>query len=195
LYATQSGTKTVLFVATDMGLFQSTDAGERWKMADLNGTYVVTGLFVAPNSDGRLFARTNNGLYFSNDFGATWAKYNFPLSPRDINEVAIPVSHDAPLLVGTRVGLYKTSDNGATWYANTSGLPASTVSSVLYAGNTKTAYAVEYGSLYQSHDEGGSWNLVPTTLPTTFIRQLWMPDATSNRLYGITTDLGILFRN
>ena len=195
LYTVQSGTKYILFAATDMGLFQSADAGERWKMVDLAGEGVVTGLFVAPNSDGRLFARAIGGLYFSNDFGAHWAKYNFPLPPRDINDIAIPVSHDAPILVGTRVGLYKTSDNGATWYADTKGLPASTVSSVLYASSTKTVYAVEYGRLYQSGDDGGSWNLVPSALPTTFIRQLWIPDATSNRLYGITNDLGILFRN
>ena len=86
-------------------------------------------------------------------------------------------------------------DNGGSWYANTGGIPASTVSSVLYAGKTKIAYAVEYGRLYQTNDAGTSWNLIPSALPTTRIRQLWMPDYTSNRLYGITTDLGILFRN
>ena len=35
-----------------------------------------------------------------------------------------------------------------------------TVSSVLYAGETKTAYAVEYGRLYQTTDAGTSWNLI-----------------------------------
>jgi photosystem II stability/assembly factor-like uncharacterized protein len=195
LYTIQSGTKEIIFAATDMGLFKSMNEGERWTTAELPDAFGVTGLFVAPNSDGRLFARATGGLYFSNDFGDHWAKYNFPLPARDINDVAIPVSHDAALLVATRVGLYNTMDNGTTWYANTGGMPASTVSSVLYAGAPKTAYAVEYGHLYESQDAGTSWSLVPSALPTTRIRQLWMPDSTSNRLYGITTDLGILFRN
>ena len=195
LYTIQSGTKNVIYAATDLGLFRSGDSGERWTQADLPGSLGVTGLFVAPNSDGRLFARSTTSLYFSNDFGDHWAKYNFPLSARDINDVAMPVSHDAPLLVATRVGLYKTSDDGATWYADAKGMPSSTVSSVLYAGSLKTAYAVEYGHLYQSGDDGATWNLVPSMLPATRIRQLWMPDYSSNRLYGITTDLGILFRN
>ena len=195
LYTIRSGTEDVFLAATDMGLFKSIDAGERWTLAPLPTALGVTGLFVAPNSDGRLFARAANGLYFSNDFGDHWAKYNFPLSAGDINDIAIPVSHDAPLLVATRVGLYTTVDGGASWYANAGGMPASTVSSVLYASEEKTAYAVEYGRLYESRDAGSTWNLIPSALPTTRIRQLWMPDYTTNRLYGITTDLGILFRN
>jgi photosystem II stability/assembly factor-like uncharacterized protein len=195
LYTIKSGTKDVTFAATDLGLLMSADNGERWKMAELSGAVAVSGLFIAPNSDGRLFARASNGLYFSNDFGDHWAKYNFPLAAADINDIAIPVSHESPLLVATRVGLYTTVDNGQSWYANIGGMPASTVSSVLYAGLNKTAYAVEYGRLYQTDDAGTTWNLVPSDLPTTRIRQLWMPDYTSNRLYGITTDLGILFRN
>jgi photosystem II stability/assembly factor-like uncharacterized protein len=194
LYTVRSGTKDLIFAANDRGLFISKDLGERWTQAPLPGALGVTGLFVAPNSDGRLFARSLNGLYFSNDYGENWAKYNFPLATSDINDVAIPVSHEAPLLVATRVGLYTTTDNGASWYANTK-MPASTVSSVLYAGGTNMAYAVEYGRLYQSSDAGANWNVVPSALPTTRIRQLWMPDYTTNRLYGITTDLGILFRN
>jgi photosystem II stability/assembly factor-like uncharacterized protein len=195
LYTLKSGTKNVIFSATDLGLLKSMDAGERWTLAELPGAVSVSGLFIAPNSDGRLFARAANGLYFSNDFGDHWAKYNFPLPAADINDIAIPVSHDAPLLVATRVGLYTSTDGGQSWYANVGGMPASTVSSVLYAGLDKTAYAVEYGRLYQTNDAGASWNLVPSALPTTRIRQLWIPDYTSNRLYGITTDLGILFRN
>jgi photosystem II stability/assembly factor-like uncharacterized protein len=195
LYTVLSGTKQVMFAATDLGLFKSADAGDRWTLAALPDAAGVSGLFVAPNSDGRLFARATTGLYSSNDFGDHWTKFNFPLPTRDVNDIAIPVSHDAPLLVATRVGLYKTSDNGANWFANQGGMPASTVSSVLYAANLKTAYAVEYGRLYESRDDASSWNLVPSALPTTRIRQLWMPDFDSNRLYGITTDLGILFRN
>lgn len=195
LYTVRSGTKDVIYAATDLGLFSTSDAGEKWTIADLPSVSGVSGLFVAPNSDGRLFARAASGLYFSNDFGDHWSKYNFPLPASDINDIAIPVSHDAPLLVATRVGLYTTVDGGANWYANSGGMPKSTVSSVLYAGESKTAYAVEYGRLYESADAGTTWNLVPSALPTTRIRQLWIPDYTTNRLYGITTDLGILFRN
>ena len=62
LYSIKSGTKDILFAATDMGLLKSGDAGERWTTAELPEALTVTGLFVAPNSDGRLFARATNTL-------------------------------------------------------------------------------------------------------------------------------------
>lgn len=194
LYSVRKGEKDLVFAATDLGLFLSSDLGERWTAAALPGALGVSNLFIAPNSDGRLFARATNGLFYSSDFGEHWAKYTFPLPASDINSVAIPLTPDSPLLVATRVGLYTTADNGTTWYASTA-MPSSTVSSVVYSSQPKTAYAVEYGHLYQTADAGQTWNLVPSSLPVTRIRQLWMPDYTTNRLYGITTDLGILFRN
>ena len=198
LYTVKNGSKDIVFAATDLGLFASTDVGERWTAASspsgIPEGLAVTGLFMSPASDGRLFARASSGLYFSADFGQNWTKYNFPITSADINDIAIPNAASDPLLVATRVGLYTTSDNGSTWYANTS-MPASTVSSVLYASDPKLAYAVEYGRLFQSMDFGKTWNVVPSSLPTTRIRRLWMPDYTTTRLYGITTDLGILFRN
>jgi photosystem II stability/assembly factor-like uncharacterized protein len=195
VYAVKSGTKVVIFAASDMGLLKSNDAGERWTFADLPGALAITGLFAAPDSDGRLIARAINGLYASTDFGDHWEKFNFPLPSSDVNDVGLPISHDSPILVATRVGLYSSSDNGANWYANLGGMPASTVTSVLYSAQEKAAYAVEYGRLYQTIDAGSNWKLVPSDLPATRIRKLWIPDYTSSRLYGITTDLGILFRN
>jgi photosystem II stability/assembly factor-like uncharacterized protein len=92
------------------------------------------------------------------------------------------------------VGLYSSPDGGVTWFANLGGIPASTVAAVVYAGENHTAYAVEYGRLFQTTDAGASWASVPTSIPNLRIRQLWMPDIASGRLYGITSNLGIIFR-
>jgi hypothetical protein len=93
--------------------------------------------------------------------------------------------------------MYSSADGGAQWNANLGGIPASTVTSVVYRPDN-IAYAVEYGRLYQTNAQTSSstvtWNMLPSALPATRIRQLWMPDS-SGRLYGITNDLGILFRN
>jgi hypothetical protein len=155
----------------------------------------VTGLFIAPNFDGRLIARASAGLFASKDFGDHWAPLAFPLPSSDVNDLALPADASAPLLAATRVGLFSSPDDGAKWYPALAGIPASTVTSVLYSGVEKTAYAVEYGRLYETSDSGVSWTVVPSALPATRIRQLWMPDLSSNRLYGITSDLGVLFRN
>ena len=197
LYSFKDGANEIFFAATDIGLFKSADAGEKWTLADMPGSVGVSALFAAANGDGRLIAKASGGLFESKDFGANWASFAFPLPASDVNAVALPNDNNSPILVATRLGMYSSADGGAQWNANLGGIPASTVSSVVYRPDN-IAYAVEYGRLYQTNAQPGSstvtWNMLPSALPATRIRQLWMPDS-SGRLYGITNDLGILFRN
>jgi photosystem II stability/assembly factor-like uncharacterized protein len=193
LYAFKDGSSEALFAATDLGLFKSVDKGERWSMAELPGAGAVYALFGAPNADGRLIARAASSLFVSKDFGTHWEPFTFPLPASDVNAVAMPEDSGSPLLVGTRLGLYSSTDGGANWSTNVGGIPASTVNSVIY-GPEKVAYAVEYGRLYEMTAANPAWTMLPSALPATRIRQLWIPDA-SGRLFGITSDLGILFRN
>ena len=193
LYAIKKGTNDEIFAATDLGLLHTEDMGERWMLSDMGARTSVAALYFSHNFDGNLIARTSTSLYATKDFGQHWAVMPFPLPPWDIYDIAIPNDSSCPILVASRVGLYSSQD-GQNWFANKSGIPASTVSTVVYKGDT-VAYAVEYGQLYETSDAGKSWKAAPTTLKTTRIRRLWMPGLKSDRLYGITGDLGIIFRN
>lgn len=195
LYSLKSGTKEVLFAATDLGLLKSSDFAEHWTLAEIPGAAAVTALYSAPDSDGHLIVRAAGGLFVSHDYGDHWTSLSFPLPASDVNDIAIPADQSSPLLIATRTGLYLSPDAGNKWFANPGRLPASTVNSVIYAKSQGAAYAVEYGRLYQSKDEGNSWSEVSTSLPSLRIRQLWMPQPDSGRLYGITSDVGIIFRN
>jgi photosystem II stability/assembly factor-like uncharacterized protein len=194
VYAVKSGTKNLIFAATDLGLLKSADAGERWTMAEVAGSSPVTGLYLAANSDGRIVARADAGLFVSKDFGDHWATLNFPTPPADVKDVAVPLDASAAILVATRLGLYSSNDDGAKWLPNPGGMPASTVNSVVYGSGT-VAYAVQYGKLWESQDGGNSWSRLTSALPAAHIRKLWIPDLATNRLYAITSDLGVLFRN
>ena len=73
---------------------------------ELSGATAVTGLFVAPNSDGRLIARAAAGLFISKDFGDHWTAFAFPLPASDVNDIALPLTSlrlfsSAPALVCT----------------------------------------------------------------------------------------------
>ncbi len=194
LYATKSGAKDIIFAATNLGLLKSDDMGEHWTLADIPGSPAITSLSMAQNFDGVLIARGSAGLYATKDYGDHWSPMPFPLPSTDIYDIAVPSDPSCPLLIATRLGLYSSPDTGGKWYANMGGIPASTVSTVVYRGDM-TAYAVEYGELYETADGGKSWKEVPTTLRSTRIRRLWVPDLKSERIYGITGDLGIIFRN
>jgi photosystem II stability/assembly factor-like uncharacterized protein len=195
LYATKNASsKDVIFMATDLGLLRTEDVGDYWTQSDIPASGAVTNVYMSPSSDGHMIARTSSGLVSTKDYGEHWTAMAFPLPVSDVYDVAIPPDGACPLLVATRLGLYSTADGGATWYANLGGIPASTVSTVRYRSGT-TAYAVEYGNLYETSDGGKSWKEIPSALRDVRIRQLWAPEGNSDRIYGITADLGIIFRD
>jgi photosystem II stability/assembly factor-like uncharacterized protein len=194
LYTVKNGTKDLLFAATNLGLLKSADAGERWTMAEVAGSSPVSGLYVSPNYDGRIVARADAGLYLSKDYGEHWVSLNSPTPASDVKDVALATDASAPILVATRLGLFASNDEGNKWSANPGGMPASTVNSVVYGSGT-LAYAVQYGKLWESKDSGNSWSQIYSVLPTTRIRRLLIPDLATNRLFGVTSDLGVLFRN
>ncbi len=194
LYSVKSGAKDIFFAATDLGLLRSDDMAEHWTLAGIPGASAVTALFFGPDRS-PIVAKAATGLFVSKDDGDHWAELPFPLPASDINDVAMTTGEGAPMLVATRVGLYRLSGDSSKWSVVSEGLPASTVASVIFGGADKTAYAVQYGQLYVSKDEGASWSAIVTALPPTRIRQLWKADASSSRIFGLTSDLGIIYRD
>lgn len=195
LYSLKNGDKDLLFATTDLGLLKSDDLGEHWLLIDVPQSAGVANLYPAPNGDGRLLLEASGGLYVSKDFGDHWTPVPFPLQLSDFNAISFTADAPGAWLAATRLGLYRSTDEGATWSVVKKGLPLSTVGAVAYSVARQAAYASEYGQLYESKDGGESWSLLHTELPGLRIRQLWVPDAGSTRLYAITSDLGILFRN
>jgi photosystem II stability/assembly factor-like uncharacterized protein len=170
------------------------DLGEHWTLADMKGSSAVTAVYMGPGGSPLLIARAANGLFQSKDTGENWTALDFPLPSADVNDVAISEG-DAPTVVAaTRVGLYY-SQLGGKWSAKPAGLPVSTVSAVLFGDKADTVYAVEYGRLYQSNDRAASWSELRSSLPLTRIRQLWRPFVSSSRIFGMTGELGIIYRD
>ncbi|MBV9779162.1 MAG: hypothetical protein JOY62_04235 [Acidobacteriaceae bacterium] len=196
LYSFKSGIKDLLFAATDLGLLKSNDMGEQWSLAELTGSTAVYALYLPPVADGRMIVRAGGGLYESKDCGDHWSPLFSPVPASRINDIAIPADPESALLMATWGGLYRSPDNATTWYPDSGKLRATTVSSVIYShAEPSVAYAVEYGQLYESKDFGTSWTALPTALSGLHVKQLWMTGQSSNRIYGITNELGILFRN
>jgi photosystem II stability/assembly factor-like uncharacterized protein len=141
-------------------------------------------------------ARSTVGVYFSNDFGENWIAIPFPFPSAQLTDFAVPPTGTSlPMLAATDHGLYSSKDLGRTWYPVTSGLSASTVKAVMYGARGTVAYAVSYGQLYQSDDGGATWKTVPSNFQALSIRQLWQPAELPDRLFAVTNDIGILFRN
>jgi photosystem II stability/assembly factor-like uncharacterized protein len=114
------------------GLFKTTDGGRTWRLLDLGLTHcTILEVAVDPFAPSTLFAATLEGLFQSEDTGATWQRSpNFP-SDHQVHQddIVTAVAFD-PATPGTlyaihrRRGLHKSVDGGATWAGLGTGLPA-----------------------------------------------------------------------
>lgn len=191
IWGAREADKDAFYVSTPLGLFKSVDLGENWMQVVLPGTAHVEAMFCGSDAADPLFAKTSEGVFVSRDSGTSWQVIETPRPAADIYEMAGNAQGNQ-LLAATTVGLFLSPDGGKTWQANPKGLPASTVTSVVFATD-KIAYSSQYGQLYGSEDAGEHWQLLPTHLSQLVIERLWSP--AKGRLYAVTSGLGILFRD
>ena len=124
-------TSTVVYAATEWGLFRSGDSGGTWSAA-LDG--VATDVLVHPDRPGTAFAAVRGeGVFRSADRGATWDRLEMGLDdggemiPARIN---LAQAHSNPEVLyasvaeknsGRLIGIYRTDDGGDTWKKLTAG--------------------------------------------------------------------------
>jgi photosystem II stability/assembly factor-like uncharacterized protein len=118
--------------------------------------------------NGRVFAGTNGGVYFSDDQGVTWQRsVNFPAQFTSFTTVSIG---DA-LYVGTDgfsggSGVYRSRDNGLTWEFLNNGLAETFGIRFLAVTHDNTLLAMaQGGGVFRSTDGGDSWSAVKNGLP------------------------------
>ncbi len=170
---------TVIFAASDFGLYRSANSGFSWTRV-LTG--VTTDLVVDPTQPATLFAgigatsfSANNGIYTSTNTGITWTKLagGLPISENGRSNLAIAPSDGQTLYASfmkttdlTLLGIWKSIDAGTTWtklaatgascgtqcwYDMSIGVDPSSASTLLFGGV----------SLFRSINGGATFALVP----------------------------------
>ncbi|HEY1239925.1 MAG TPA: hypothetical protein VGF16_05180, partial [Bryobacteraceae bacterium] len=122
---------TDMYVATDVGVFHSTDSGANFAPAGLANT-IVDLLAIDPVHPGVLYAATWTsgfpGLYKSVDSGANWSPINQGLDQivaahASVNALILDPDHSNILYLATSgYGVFKSFNGGATWAAFNDGL-------------------------------------------------------------------------
>ena len=154
------------------GVWVSPDAGETWsstRMAGMVREDTVRTLAPYPDGSPRLLGGTDEGLFRSEDNGASWEKLDAPIGDRQIWSVAVDPADTETIFAGTRPGALRSRDGGATWDE----LPievadpcpigiARTTAIVVDPRDSKKIWAgVEVDGVYKSLDGGDSWVRLP----------------------------------
>ncbi len=132
---------TKLFAATSAGIVSTTDYGATWGQIGLQGKNIIT---IKANNN-KIFAGTwGDGVYISNDNGATWTQSNNGMTYLLI--YAITFDSNNNIYVASGANVYSSKDGGANWVLKNEGLPSDVfcievMDNYLYAGtNTYGVY-------------------------------------------------------
>jgi hypothetical protein len=138
-----------------------------------------------PSRPDRLLAQNHFGVYRSDDYGTNWeviedglpANFGFPLlvHPHQPDTVYIfPLTADVERLTpDRRCRVYRSRDGGSNWEPLTQGLPQSGYHDIVLRDAMCTDsddcagiyFGTRNGEVYQSLDDGDSWQLVASHLP------------------------------
>lgn len=152
----------------------STDSGKTWSESPLANLPAqgVTAFFAGST----LYAGTNGALYRSLD-GQTWARGGTGL-PTGVNSVeSVTQAGSTVLVTAALAGLFRSTDGGATFAASNGAIPASVFNNAVTASvvtwNGKLFAAFQGSGVWVSQDDGLSWTLSSSGLPSTGVGRLW----------------------
>lgn len=157
-FVAQPGTNQGMFAGTATGLFQSSD-GINWSAGsgDLSARQLFS-LAADPTAASTLWAGTDDGVYRSDDGGASWSKVS--AAPGGVVH-AVLVTGSGAVLAGADSGLFVSADR-STWNAATGA--SGTMFALAQKGAAGEIAAGGAAGVFVSTDGGATWNAQTTGL-------------------------------
>ena len=173
---------STLLVASNFGLYRSTDSGSTYSQV-LSGT--ATDVVIDPVNPntmyaalGNIFGSGSNGVYMSTNAGATWAPLGGGLPTSNVGRIGLAVAASASGTVYATVqnvstfallGIWKTTNFGSTWTqlsANGVSCAVQCWYDMYVAVDPTNANTVYFGglSIYKSTDGGSNFSDIGSSI-------------------------------
>jgi photosystem II stability/assembly factor-like uncharacterized protein len=177
----------------DGGLYVSHDGGKMWSSVTVMRGQSIRSLAQAPSDDKVLVVGSLEGVYRSEDHGATWELISPPES-KEIHEVeslAIDPRNPQVIYAGTWHLPWKTSDGGKTWRNIKEGVidDSDVFSIILDPERPSIVYASACSGIYKSENGGELFHKIQG-IPSTARRTRVLMQDTHHRevVYAGTTE-------
>lgn len=172
-------------------LYKTTSGGASWqKFATPTPAYAIV---VSPANNQILFGASYDGIYKSQDSGATWSL--IPGSPVLNNYYWYGYGNQRPLVIDpgnaqklyatSDTAVYASSDGGATWQQLSSGLSSSKIIGIsIVSSNSQIMYvATRDVGIYKTVNGGATWTPINNGLPSLEIDHLAIDTTGGQYLY------------
>ena len=184
-----------LFIIVRGKFLNSEDGGQSWKriVKGLDYKHRLSSLDISSHSKETLFLSSlGDGIYKSQDEGASWFKVNQGLGSLNIDLVSIsPNSSEVVLAAGTEKGLYKTKNGGSSWYRVLDG--ENKITAIAFSPEQKDQIVIgdRQGILYESSDGGEDWKQLFTIPNSGAIKAItFSPYFSGDRTFFVGTEKG-----
>jgi photosystem II stability/assembly factor-like uncharacterized protein len=146
----------ILYQASQVGLFISQDAGDSWRQIYTSG---VSDFVLNPKTRGIIYIASNNQVYKTTDNGKNWQLIYSGAKPHvQIASLAINFFDTSQIYILETDGTLLTSlDWGDSWKVIYNFEDKNMQELVIDPYNSQNIYAASQNRLYQSRDQGKSW--------------------------------------
>jgi uncharacterized protein (TIGR03437 family) len=152
----------VVYAATTLGVFQSSNWGTTWTAPANSGLVgAATALAVDASSASTVYAATAQGLFVSTDGAASWRASTSGLSSTGILTIAAHPTQAGTVFASAQnpVAVFGSADYGQTWTQFTFAPPNQLTSPVIAIvfGSNGSVIAATYRGILVSSDGGNTW--------------------------------------
>jgi ligand-binding sensor domain-containing protein len=161
-----------LFVATDHGVFRSSDSGASWTAVNTGLDITAQEVYALAVQGTNLYAATyRSGIFLSTDQGESWTAKSNGLTSSYVSTVLV---NGTRLFAGTDDGVFLSMDSGNNWKSINNGLPepySDTGSNdtagfqIVLATNETNLFVGTGESIFLSSDSGSDWTAANSGLP------------------------------
>ena len=155
-----AGGGTNILAGTGLGVFRTTDGGDRW--TSVNNGLTNPYIRVLAVSGTSLIAGTSGGVFHSTDNGTNWAPVSSGLTDTSIG--ALTVSGRVTFAGTENGGIYRSTDYGKNWsVANNRVLNSAWVAALAVSFSGTKLFAGTDAGVFLSTDSGATWRATGAT--------------------------------
>jgi photosystem II stability/assembly factor-like uncharacterized protein len=155
-----AGSGTNILAGTGLGVFRTTDGGDRW--TSVNNGLTNPYIRVLAVSGTSLIAGTSGGVFHSTDNGTNWAPVSSGLTDTSIG--ALAVSGRVTFAGTENGGIYRSTDYGKNWsVANNRVVNTAWVAALAVSSSGTKLFAGTDAGVFLSTDSGATWTATGAT--------------------------------
>jgi len=193
--------RRVLIAGTMDGVYITRDETKGWEKIFISGydpNGPVYAISIHPQKPGLIMVGTRQGLFASDDGGASWQPVGRGLDNVTVKSIAQDPRDPDLIVLGTNQFIYRSTNGGRTFVIRGGGLKAGDYTSVLFNPlDPDEVIACEYlrGGIYRSVDKGYIWERmdeqVGAQLPTTRVWTITFDPFERGRMYAGSFSSGV----